>query len=59
MTPPIHALRVKLTAATIVVASMAAGHAAARNHDTQAFRPSAAAPMLHDRAPGPALRVPN
>lgn len=59
MTLPIHALRVKLTAAALAAVVLTAGHAVAKNHDCQSFKLASAALALHDRAPGPSLRLPN
>ena len=59
MTLPIQALRVKLTAVALGALVLTAGHAAAKNHDCQTFRLPSAALALHDRAPGPTVRIPN
>lgn len=59
MTLPIQALRVKLTAVALGAVVLTAGHAVAKNHDCQSFKPSSAVVALHDRAPGPTVRVPN
>ena len=59
MTLPIHALRVKLTAAAIGALVLTAGHAVAKNHDCPGFTLPATGVGLHDRAPGPSARIPN
>ncbi|MBH0619260.1 hypothetical protein I3A86_24455 [Salmonella enterica] len=60
MTLPIHALRVKLTAAALAAVVLTAGHAVAKNHDCQSFKlASPTLVSLHDRAPGPTLRNAN
>ena len=59
MTFPIQALRVKLTAVALGAVVLTAGHALAKNHDCQSFKLPATALALHDRAPGPTLRIPN
>ena len=57
--PAIQLLRVKLTAIALVAVAATAGHAVAKNHDCQAFKLRSAALVLHDRAPGPGLRLPD
>ena len=57
--PAIQLLRVKLTAVALVAVAATAGHAVAKNHDCQTFKPRAAALVLHDRAPGPGDRLPD
>lgn len=59
MTLPIQALRVKLAAVALGAVVLTGGHAIAKNHDCQAFRLPATVAVLHDRAPGPAVRIPN
>ena len=59
MTLPIQALRVKLTAVAVGALVLTAGHAVAKNHDCQDFKLPSTVLALHDRAPGPAARVPN
>lgn len=59
MTLPIQALRAKLAAAVLGAVVLTAGQALARNHDCQAFKLPSDVVALHDRAPGPASRVPN
>ncbi len=57
--PAIQILRVKLTAAAVGAIVLTAGHAAAKNHDCQLFKPRSASVGFHDRSPGPTLRDPN
>ena len=59
MTLPIQALRVKLTAVALGALVLTAGHAVAKNHDCQSFKLPSTVLALHDRAPGPTVRVPN
>jgi hypothetical protein len=59
MTLPIQALRVKLAAVAVGAVVLTGGHAVAKNHDCQAFKLASTVAGLHDRAPGPALRIPN
>ena len=59
MTSPTHSLRVTMVAFALATAGLTAGHAAAKNHDCQAFRLPTATPLAqHDKAPGPSLRQP-
>lgn len=51
-------LRGKLAAAALGAVVLTAGHAVAKNHDIQSIRLRPVPLALHDRAPGPSLRVP-
>ena len=59
MTLPIQVLRLKLTAVALGAVVLTAGHAVAKNHDCQGIKLRSGVLVLHDRAPGPALRAPN
>lgn len=57
LSPAFQILRVKLGALALGAVVLTAGHAVAKNHDCQTFKMRTAALALHDRAPGPAVRV--
>lgn len=59
LSPAIQILRVKLGALVLGAVVLTAGHAVAKNHDCQTFKIRSAAITLHDRAPGPSVRVPD
>jgi hypothetical protein len=59
LSPALQVLRVKLTAVAVGGVLLTAGHAAAKNHDCQAFKLRPVSMALHDRAPGPSLRDAN
>lgn len=59
LSPAIQILRVKLGALALGAVVLTAGHAVAKNHDCQTFKIRAAGLALHDRAPGPAVRLPD
>lgn len=59
LSPAIQILRVKLGALVLGAVVLTAGHAVAKNHDCQTFKIRSAAIALHDRAPGPSVRVPD